>query len=935
MNQLIRRVTALTLSAVLFTAPSVSALSYTGIGEVTDIKRDTVGDGLNYTELTSVTEEGKNQRSYIFEYDPSGDTLPLVRCGGDVLGTKRVGTIVSAAKDEGETVLGALNGDFYSMQTGVPLGVMIDGGRLVSSDDSRYAFAITADRRLMIGKPEISVSVTEKTRGKTAKIDHVNKYPSVWGAYLLDEGFSDSTHSTLTGTEIVIEKDGVLTQSGTVSGKVREVRTGVTDGEIPEGCFVIVIAEKFSRFDEFSHFKAGDEVEIATECAEGFEDAVTAIGGGDLILENGVMPEGIVDEEHEKTANPRTAVGIKADGTAVFFAVDGRSEDSHGLTEAELAAVMSELGCVTALNLDGGGSTTVMVKASEETDCVLVNIPADKSIRSVANGILFVSGSESDGTAAALSVMPKNHLVLAGSKLDFTALVLDKAYMPTELTLDTDELLMSFYGEYKEGDGEVSGGSYIAGTNLGEMRLTASSGDISGHVSVNVTDRLDELRVTPTYSKVRSGTLVKLAMTGSSDGREIAVSAGSMYYTLNGTHEVPNPESYPGAMLICNLGYLDYDGNFQSFGGREGTVEIGIEYGDIKRTVTVVIGTAPDKIADFEDASEYGDYILSSKNAAIYIKPMVGGFGSDNAFGIGVNYTDAKNEEIMRLSPRRPFTVPAGAKEIRLWVKGLDAESVTAELCDEDGELHLLDYEVAADHSGTSGWQELRAYIPWELRQNTMYCDVLMEVKASGTAECEIALDKIIVGYGEEEEIVIDGIEEHWAKDSIYALYEMGVIRNDDLITEDGSLAYAPDEALTRAEFAKLLALREGLDFAEYRYGGAVLDESTPEDYAPYIRAVLDAGLMSGRGVKEDGTVIFDASATITRQEACKVLGSLITAETSELTFTDSADIPDWAAEGIAKCVSGGIIGGYDDGTVRPGATVTRAEFATMLSRMG
>ena len=936
MNEFLRRLTAISISAVMLSGMPLSALSYTGIGEVTEIKRDTVGDGLEYTELTSVTENGKTQLSYIFEYAPAGDTLPLIRCGGGVYGTKKVGTIVSAAGEEGETVLGALNGDFYSMQTGVPLGVMIDGGRIVSSDDDKYAFAVTADGKAIIGKPELGITIRSKSGGEPTEIDHLNKYPGVWGAYLLDGSYSDTTHSTLSGTEIVIEAEGTLTPSGKISGKITEVRTGKTNGKIPENCYVLVVADKCARFAEFSAFKVGDEVELETTCAAGFENVITAVGGGDLILDNGVMPEGIIDDAHEKTNNPRTSVGIRADGTAVFFAVDGRTKSSYGLTETELSALMGELGCVTALNLDGGGSTTVMVKASDEKDCVYVNVPSDGSYRAVSNGILFVSKSASDGTAAALSVMPKNALVLSGSKIDFTALVLDKAYMPTDVTLDTDELTMAFRGEYSEGDGSVSGGSYIAGTSLGEIRLTASSGDLSGNVSVNVTDKLDSFKVTPSYNKVKSGTLVKLDIKGRSDGKDIAVSAGSMYYTLNGTHEVPNPESYPGAMLVCDLGYLDFDGNFQSFGGREGTVEIGIEYGDMKCTVTVIVGTSPDRISEFENLAEYGDFMLYSASGGVYIRPMASGFASDNALALGVDYKDVKNADVMKLTLRDSFPVAPSADGIKLWVKGADTDKLTAELRDEDGKLHTVTYAVTADYSKTSGWQELTAAIPDELSGNTLFIESLLTVTTSGTATREIIVDGILVSYGEVEEIMISDVEAHWAKDNIYSLYAMGIIRSDDLTDADGKLTYSPDTALTRAEFAKMLALRSGLDFAAYRNSGVKLDENTPEVYAPYVRAVLEEGLMSGRGTDDDGTVIFDGSATITREEACKVLGSLIGFGdgTAELTFTDADSISDWAKDGIAACVSAGIIGGYEDGSVRPRATVTKAEFATMLSRM-
>ena len=92
---------------------------------------------------------------------------------------------------------------------------------------------------------------------------------------------------------------------------------------------------------------------------------------------------------------------------------------------------------------------------------------------------------------------------------------------------------------------------------------------------------------------------------------------------------------------------------------------------------------------------------------------------------------------------------------------------------------------------------------------------------------------------------------------------------------------------------------------------------------------------MGGRGVLEDGTVIFDALATITREEAFKVFGTILEAPEAEIAFADSADISSWAVAGISKCVSSGLIKGYEDNTLRPRATISRAEMASLLMRMG
>lgn len=925
------------LAGILFAEIPLFALSYTGIGEVTNIKRDTVGDGLLYSELYSKDENGKPQRSYILEYTPSEGTLPLVRCGSTVYGKDRVGSLVSAAAENGDTVFAAMNGDFYSMQTGVPMGIVIDGGNLVTSDDSRYALGLTGDGKAIIGKPSLSVYLTNDTTGKEAiKIDHVNKYPTVWGIYMVTDRFAATTLSADSSYEIVIELEDELTLNGSVKGIVTDVVTDGMNSGIPEGCAVITVSEDSLRYSDIAGmFEKGDEVTFDISCAEGWESVKTAVGGGDLILDSGIMPEGIIDEDHEKISNPRTAAGIKEDGTVVFFAVDGRTNASRGLNETELAQVMSELGCVTALNLDGGGSTTVMVKASDKESCVYVNIPSDSSYRSVANGILFVSAHAPDGEAARLSVYPNTPYILRNSKVDFTARALDKAYTPLDLYLSTDMLTASFKAEYPEDIGSIEGGSFMAGAVPGEYRLNLSSGEISGDVSVIVTDKLHDLKVTPEYIKVKPGSLVELDIDAVFNDREITATPSSFYYTLNGTHVVPDQKDYPGAMLLCDLGYLDMSGNFQTFGGeREGTVEVGVWFDEFVRYVTVNIGTGPDTVADFDSFEGFGRLKIRTTGEDLYLAATEGR-RSAGALEFGFNYDTDKQTKLVTAELRRPIPMSKDAESVKLFAKGDISGVLTARVKDTDGNSYDLSYRVTKDYSKQNGWRELTAEIPASLKTGTLYLHDLLTVTDMGEGSRTIIIDDAIVFYGENAKTNLTGFETHWSAESLYTLYDMGVILDDDCtVSGDGLLHYDADKALSRGEFAKMLSLYSGIAENSYKTEGVKLEADTPEALIPYIRAAIDHGLMSGRGTSNDGTVIFDHGAKITREEAFKVISSILNASESELEFSDKSDIAEWAVSGVAECVGAGIVGGYDDNTIRPKATITRAELAAILTRM-
>jgi hypothetical protein len=89
----------------------------------------------------------------------------------------------------------------------------------------------------------------------------------------------------------------------------------------------------------------------------------------------------------DRTRAPRTAIGVRADGTALLVVVDGRADLRHsvGVTLAELARVMLNLGCESAMNMDGGGSSVMFVhdpgarslRLRDDLREGVVNLPSD------------------------------------------------------------------------------------------------------------------------------------------------------------------------------------------------------------------------------------------------------------------------------------------------------------------------------------------------------------------------------------------------------------------------------------------------------------------------------------------------------------------------------------------------------------------------------
>lgn len=162
----------------------------------------------------------------------------------------------------------------------------------------------------------------------------------------------------------------------------------------------------------------------------------------------------------------------------------------------------------------------------------------------------------------------------------------------------------------------------------------------------------------------------------------------------------------------------------------------------------------------------------------------------------------------------------------------------------------------------------------------------------------------------------------HWAAEAI------DYLKSVDAVNGKTETEFDPDGSVTRAEFTKMLvslidteAAATGVEFAD-----------CPADawYTPYVAKAVAMGLVNGVSDTE-----FAPNSTISREDVCTIIGRFlnITAEIEdkELTFTDAADVAEYAARYVAYMAELGIVNGYADGSFGPKASITRAESAKVL----
>lgn len=185
------------------------------------------------------------------------------------------------------------------------------------------------------------------------------------------------------------------------------------------------------------------------------------------------------------TRASRTAIGIKADGTVVMFMVDGRQAPySVGMTMAEVAASMEDLGCVQAINLDGGGSSTFATQREGEPESSTAGLtlrcrPSDGYERKVSNTIMVLSTAKPTGQFDHAVLTPNDEVYTPGSTVQFEATGIDAAGGKAEIPAGASWAVLSGNGRidanglYTAADtcGEVEVGLKAGGKTIGQTRI--------------------------------------------------------------------------------------------------------------------------------------------------------------------------------------------------------------------------------------------------------------------------------------------------------------------------------------------------------------------------------------------------------------------------------------------------------------------------------
>jgi hypothetical protein len=375
----------------------------------TERKTSVVAPGVTFTKMKVA---GPNQIRMVTVNLAQAGAIDVVSAGKTIPAFAKTSTMASS--DSGHAIA-AINGDF-GLYPGRPAHAFAYDGQLgqtsVLGQDGKN-FAVRADETSsFLGSPASSITVQDTTHPKTFTADHWNEGApkssevSVWSDF---GGSLDPPAKNLCSARLL--PSGVQTWA---TGKLGISRTFTVDAEVCgasamalSGGIVVGALSSGTRKGDITALVKGDSVTVTWSL--GWPGVTEAIGGSPVLIDNGkVVVTNCSTYLCEK--QPRSIVGIKANGDIMLVTIDGRWPGySIGMTELEEANFMLGQGAVYALNLDGGGSSTMWVKGQ------IKNSPSDGTERAVSSAILVLSGADSDGSPLKAPSVPPPAAVSAAA----------------------------------------------------------------------------------------------------------------------------------------------------------------------------------------------------------------------------------------------------------------------------------------------------------------------------------------------------------------------------------------------------------------------------------------------------------------------------------------------------------------------------------------
>lgn len=898
-----------------------------------------VGEGISYTRSEGRNSAG-NQQANILTYQPNTGVTPIMVYADEQLygSQATITNAVNYLESQGMKVIGGTNADFFVMSSGIPIGLVIDEGELISSDAWQYAVGFKADGTAVMGRPTMGMTVSG-TSG-TVSVSYFNKTRTTAGAYLLDRNYDDATNFSANGTYIVLERvdDTPVTVNGSVKLKVVSKGTGNSSFAIADNQMVLTKSDG-ANVPTWTDFAVGEEVTLTVTANDSNWADVDYAVGGKLLIDNGTVTTTGIDGASSTRA--RSAIGVKADGTVVLYEIDGNQSSSAGLTAAQLGQELLELGCVRAICLDGGGSSAMALRQPGEDTASLISSPSDGSQRACANYIFFINNVASDGVTAHAVLTPSYRYVMPGASTPFTVTGADASYGPASAPSDLTYTVSNELGT-------VQGETFTAGTTTGTATITGSNGVVSGSMAVCITGDIQSIGLQSGGETLSS---ISLEPGESIDVDGIAYHLGQQM----GSADASFSWSVSG-----DVGTVDANGVLTA-GDRMASGTLTCSYGATSQSITVNVGMGDpqnaETVAGFEDGT--GGLTATSGVTLSRVTDY-----TEVARGTGSLRAAFDGSSVITATISVPRTDVSNMGYLTLWARGEGTQgTLTAVFTDAEGSELTAPLSAAT----TDSWKQLTAAVP---DGAVSFTGLRFDRSAAGAADSALYLDQIVVSANhavtntDAPKVTLNSTSLTVNANAAATITGTATMESGEyparasniVVKVDGEPVSGAASMSGSTLTVTTGALAEGThcvtidvsDDAGNRTrvtatvtagsAGNVFADTASHWARGYASLLYANGIMQGEA-GSNGQTYFNPDRNLTRQEFAVTIARLLgldTSDTSATSFADDGSIASWARGAVRAVSEAGIMQGSSSGGqlyFSPRAEMTRAEVMTVIGR--
>lgn len=578
--------------------------------------------------------------------------------------------------------IAGINGDFFNFRpVSSSMGTLINDGEMVSSPiEKAYAlptFFIDALKGAQVGYLDRKMLAKNEDSGKSVTINTINKItPNCDTVTLLNkhwgkETFGKKFHHDL--IEVVVVNDIVT-----------DVRIGQNAVAIPSDGYVLAV--RGDKTQELESFQKGDRINLDISTTPDIENIKFAIGGGSIILKDGELS---LTNINVKGAHPRSGIGVSKDGKELILAtIDGRGNSYKGVSQEMFGYILRDLGAYNALNLDGGGSTTMAIRPVDEKKTTVVNKPSDGGERRVVNSVGVFSNAPVEDLSY-IKISTDSDKMFLNTSRSLKAKGYDKHHHP--ISIDQEKIAYSVEGIESELEGDT-----FKALSSGLAKVSAKYDDITADLDITVLGPVEDLTTNKNSFNLNTNSETSLPQFFGKDE--------------NG-YQAPIYLSDISFETVNDIGHIE--GNKFLSGDKSTAGILTAKVGNGVENIEVYVGSKAVNIYGFED--------IESLRFSTYPETVTGSIGlssqaKEGERSVFLDYDFSKGSDTRAAylnfgkEDSKGLLITGGPTKLGLWVKGDNSGSwLRGNIIDKSGKSHYIDFVKDIDFTD---WKYIEANIP-------------------------------------------------------------------------------------------------------------------------------------------------------------------------------------------------------------------------------